>query len=419
MKILLKGVKILDPSSPYHNQNRHIIIQNGVIATIGENEASADQIIEGDSLVLSPGWFDMRVNFNDPGLEHKEDIISGCRLAAGSGFTGVATLPNTLPVVQTKSHVEYIRSRSQSYLTDIWPMAAVTIDTSGEDLTEMLDLHYAGAIAFTDGEQPIWHTDILLKSLIYLQKINGLLINLPEDRMLTRYCSMHEGIASTHLGLRGMPALAEHLCIKRDLDLLQYAGGKIHFANISSKESVKLIKKAKALGLNVTCDVSIHHLLHTDESVMGYDSNYKINPPLRESRDKKALLDGLIDGTIDTIVSSHTPQDEEGKKLEFDKAEFGISGLQTFLPGLIALGSKLPQDLWIDKITTNPRRILGLDSLSIVEGAIANLTLFDPNAKWVLNDSTNLSKSRNTPFWNKELQGKVVATFNGRKYQIA
>ena len=272
MNILLREVKILDPSSSHHNKVFNVHVKDGKIASIDKVEHRAEKVIEAKGYILTPGWFDMRVNFNDPGLEHKEDLISGCKLASASGFTGVATLPNTIPVIQDKSKIEYLKSRSEQALTDVHPYGAVTLDTKGEDLTEMIDLHHAGAIGFTDGEKTLWHTDIFLKSLIYLQQIDGLLLNVPEDRMLTRFCSMNEGIMSTSLGLKGMPAISEHIAIKRDLDLLQYAGGKLHFSNISSKESVKLIKKAKSSGLNVTCDVSIHHLVHNEEDLATYDS---------------------------------------------------------------------------------------------------------------------------------------------------
>ncbi|SMD33241.1 dihydroorotase [Reichenbachiella faecimaris] len=417
MNILLREAKILDPQSPHHNKVVNIHIKDGQIAAIDKKEHKADTIIEAKGLLLSAGWFDMKSHFNDPGNEHKEDLASGAAAAAKGGFTGVATLPNTSPVVQTKGNVEYVLSKSKSYLIDIYPMAAVTLDTNGEDLTEMLDLHAAGAVAFTDGEKPIWHTDMMLKSLIYLQKIGGLLINQAEDQLLTRFGSMNEGTVSTILGLKGMPTLAEHLMIKRDLDLLKYAGGKIHFSNISSKESVNLIKKAKKKGLQVTCDVSIHHLIHTDEDLMGYDSHYKINPPLRTEKDRKALIKGLQEGVIDVIVTAHTPQDEENKKLEFDLAGFGISGLQTMLPSLLKLGKELEPSLWIEKVTTNPRSILKLDLPTIKENQIANLTLFDPKAKWTLNDQSNKSKSRNSPFFNQELTGKVKAVCNGAQFQ--
>ncbi|UXX79649.1 dihydroorotase [Reichenbachiella carrageenanivorans] len=418
MNIFLRDAKILDPHSPHHNKVVNIHIKDGLIVAIDKNEHPADTIIEAKGMLISTGWFDMKAHFNDPGTEHKEDLSSGAAAAAFGGFTGVAIMPNTEPVIQTKGSVEYVRSKSNTFLTDIYPMAAVTLDTKGEDLTEMLDLHEAGAIAFTDGDKPIWHTDMMLKSLIYLQKIDGLLINQPEDQLLTRFGSMNEGAVSTVLGLKGMPTLAEHLMIKRDLDLLKYAGGKIHFSNISTKESVSLIKKAKKKGLQVSCDVSIHHLMHIDEDLMGYDSNYKINPPLRTDKDRRALIKGLKEDVIDAIVSAHTPQDEESKKLEFDRAEFGIAGLQTMLPTLLQLGKELDPSTWIEKLTTSPRMILKLPTSTVAKNQVANLTLFDPKAKWTLNDQSNQSKSRNSPYFNQSLTGKVKAIFNNLKFQI-
>ena len=418
MNVFIRDVKILDPQSTHHHKIVNVHIVNGEIKSIDKEEHHADTIIDGQGQLLSRGWFDLQANFNDPGLEHKEDIESGCASAAHGGYTGVATLPNTHPVIQTKSHIEYIKSKSASHITDLYPIAAVTIDTKGEDLTEMLDLNHAGAIAFSDGEHTMWHTDMMLKSLIYLQKIDGLLINQPADQLLNRFGTMNEGVPSTVLRLKGMPALAEHLMIKRDLDLLKYAGGKMHFSNISSKESVRLIKKAKEKGLNVTCDVSIHHLLHTEDDLYSYDSNFKISPPLRNEKDRKALIKGVKNGVIDVIVSAHTPHDEECKKLEFDRADFGLTGLQTMLPGLLSLAGTLTPEEWIEKITTNPRTILKLENSSIEENQVANLTLIDPNKNWMLDDSTNQSKSRNAPLFGTQLTGKVAAVFNQSKFEI-
>ena len=419
MSLLIKEVKILDPQSSINNKIFNVFIKDGIIQAINKEEHEADQVIEGKGKWLIPGVFDMKANFADPGLEHKEDIESGCQLAAQSGVTGVAVTPNTDPIVQTKSQIKYIKSKSEHELTDLHPIVAVTVDTKGEDLTEMNDLHVAGAIAFSDGDKPLWHTDILVKSLIYVQKFDGLIINLPEDTMMTRFGTMNEGIVSTGLGLRGKPALAEHLMIKRDLDLLAYAGGKIHFSNISSKESVKLIKKAKEKGLQVTCDVSIHHLIHTDQDISTYDANYKINPPLRAEKDRKELIKGIKKGTIDVIVSAHNPQDEESKKLEFDRAEDGILGLQTLIPSLVGLKDELEPNEWIDKVSVNPRNILKLAPVKIEEQQIANFTLIDPKAKWIYDKTSNLSKSLNSPLLGQELTGKVIATVNGNKQFIA
>ena len=418
MDIVFKEVRIIDSKSPFHNTIQNIHVKNGKIDKIGNTNFRSEKIIDCKGMNISNGWFDMRANFNDPGLEHKEDIQSGCEVAAVGGFTGIATLPNTEPVIQTKSHIEYLKSRSTAYLPDIYPMAALTLDAKGDDLTEMIDLHHAGAIAFTDGEMPTLNTDILLKSLIYLQKINGLLINRPEDRMLTQFGDMNEGITSTMLGMKGMPALAEELMIKRDLDVLEYTGGKIHFSNISSKGAVSIIRKAKKKGMNVTCDVSIHHLIYDDSYLMKFNTNFKSNPPFRRVADRNALIKGINDGTIDAIVSSHTPQDEENKKLEFDKAAFGLLGLQTFYSQLNRLTKSIELDTLIEKITTAPRAILNIPTYTIQEKELANLTLFSEKEEWDFNEKSNKSKSTNSPLYNTRLKGKVMAVLNGSKYYI-
>lgn len=418
MDVLISEVKILDPQSPHHNKKLNIHIKNGLIESIGKESFKASKTIDGKGCLLSPGWFDMNAQFHDPGHEHKEDISSGCSAAAHGGFTGVAVLPNTNPVVQTKGQIEYVKSKSENLITDLHPISALTLETKGEDLTEMIDLHEAGAVAFSDGDQPIWHTDILLKSLIYLQKFDGLLINKPEDKLLTRFGHMNEGVQSTIMGMRGMPALSEYLMISRDLDILEYTGGKIHLSNISSAESVDLIKKAKKKGLNVSCDVSVHHLKYNESHLENYDTNFKSNPPFRTEKDRKALVKGIIDGTLDAIVTTHNPQDEECKKLEFDKADFGLTGLQTALPILLSLGDELPAENWVTKLTSGPRSILGISETKIEQGARANLTLIDPKENWIFDDQSNKSKSRNSPLFGSELTGKVKAIFNGKKSEI-
>lgn len=418
MDTVFKEVKIIDHKSPFHNSIQNILIKDGIIDKIGKSNFRASKTVDCKGLKVSNGWFDMRANFNDPGLEFKEDIQSGCQTAISGGFTGIATLPNTEPVIQTKSHIEYIKSKSSALLPDVYPIAALTIDTKGEELTEMIDLHHAGAVAFTDGEVPTWNADILLKSLIYLQKFNGLLINKPEDRRLTQFGDMNEGPTSTILGMKGMPALAEELMIKRDLDILKYTGGKIHFSNISSKNAVSIIREAKKKNQSVTCDVSIHHLKYDETSLSGYDTNFKSNPPFRTDADRKALIKGVADGTIDAIVSSHAPQDEENKKLEFDKAAFGLLSLQTFWPQLYSLTKEIGLEKLVEKITDAPRDILNLSKSTIQEKEVANLTFFSEKQEWVFNHHTNKSKSSNSPLFGDRLIGKVMAVVNGTKSHI-
>lgn len=411
MEFLIRGAKIFDPSSPHHSFVKDILVNNGFIQKINDHIDFDGLVIEQPNLRVSPGWFDMRSLIPDPGKEHKEDLDSGAAAAAAGGFTEVLVLPNTDPVISNKNSISYFHKWNKTATVNLHPAAAVTLGCHGKDLTEMIDLHTAGAVAFTDGTEPIWHTDILLKSLQYLQTFGGVLINRPEDKMLTAFGTMHEGIMSTSLGMKGMPELAEEIMIDRDLELLKYAGGKIHFSLISSAGAVRRIRDAKAQGLNVTADVGIHYLIFTDEHLSDFDTNFKVNPPFRKEADRQALIEGVLDGTIDVIVSDHQPHDQESKQLEFDLADFGVIGLQTFYPALLkAFGDRAESQL--EKITIAPRKILGLEIPMIKEGERANLTLFSPALEWKYNAATNQSKSVASPFINQSLKGKVVGIVN-------
>lgn len=413
MSLLIKSALVLDAGSPYHQQRTNIHIDNnGIIKYIGKETPKAAKTIVSHDLMVSIGWFDMRANFDDPGLEHKEDLDSGRKAAASGGFTGVALLPNTKPCIESKNEVSYLRSGNLNNLTQIYPLGAVTKGCKGEDFTEILDMYAAGAVAFTDGEQTIWNTDILLKTLQYLQKFDGVLINRPEDKYLTAFGSMNEGITSTLLGLKGMPGLAEDIMIKRDIELLKYAGGRIHFANISTGHGLKQIANAKKAGLNVTCDVAAHNLIFDDTLLTAYDTNYKVNPPLRNKRELKALEKGLTNDDIDVIVSAHTPQDEESKKLEFDLADFGMLGMQSFFPFVLKKQQTLELPALLKKFTENPRKILNLPIPVIKEGEKAELTIFDPSREWTYNETNNYSKSLNSPVLGRKLRGAVIGVLN-------
>ncbi|EAY28188.1 dihydroorotase [Microscilla marina] len=418
MNYLIHNVEIIDKHSEFNRQRKSILIENGVITQISDISPtqSTDHltVISGQNLQLSAGWFDMRASFCDPGFEYKETLSTGCNAAQAGGFTEVAVLPNTQPVIQTKNELAYLKSHNLRHLVQIYPIAAVSVNAEGKELTEMLDLHTHGAIAFSDGIQPVWHSDILVKTLQYLQKFDGLLINRPEDLMLTRFGTMNEGVSSTMLGLKGMPALAEEMMIRRDLDFLAYAGGKIHFSAISSARSVQLIREAKAQGLQVSCDVAAHQIAIDDAALMSFDSFLKVNPPFRGKTDIEALLEGLQDGTIDVVVSDHRPQDEESKNLEFDLAEFGALGLETAFGVLNTFGKKhLSLEDKIDKLTFRPRQILKLPQAHIKVGEEANLTLFDAQQEWTVEPKHIQSKSKNSPFLGTTLTGKPVAVFSG------
>ena len=410
MELLIEAVTLHAPQSPWHLKPVNIGLANGAIAYLGTETVQAQRHLRLEGLHASAGWVDMRAHMADPGHEHKEDLQSGLAAAAAGGFTGVLLMPNTQPAVDTKNQVAYLYKQAMGHVTQVFPAAAVTVGAQGQDLSEMIDLHEAGAKAFTDGHQVLHNPDMLLKGLLYLQKFNGLLINRPEEEMLTRFGTMHEGVNSTMLGLKGMPAVAEELMVARDLRLLEYAGGRLHFALLSTAGAVEQVRQAKQKGLKVSASVAIHQLLYTDQHLEGYDTNYKVVPPLRTVQDQEALLQGLEDGTIDAIVTDHRPHDEEAKKLEFDLAEFGIMGLEPFYAHLNRLAQHISLDLLLEKITTGPRALLGLPPVQVQQEAPANLTFFAPQQEWHINSNTVHSKAENTPLWGQKVLGKVLGT---------
>jgi dihydroorotase len=418
MKILIQSAQILDKKSPHHGKKRNVLITHGRITDIGDKNYQADRVIEAAGMILSTGWVDIGSFVGDPGLEFKEDLLSLGKTAAAGGFTDVAVLPNTVPTVQTKNEVAYIRQGNESRLVQLYPLAAVTRGNKGEELTEMLDLHEAGAVGFTDGLKSVWHTDIFLKTLQYLQKVNGLLIDHPSDSWLTLFGQMHEGEQSTSLGLKGMPRLAEEVALARNLELLHYAGGRLHVTKVSTARSLELIRAAKRKGLNVTCDVTTYQALLDDSLLHDFDTNYKVNPPLREKADQDAILKALKDGTIDVLTTGHLPQDEESKMLEFDLADFGIINLQTAASHVSTLSKTVELEDLVDKLTDQPRKILGIPLPSVAEDQKANLTLYAPHEAWTFTAADNYSKSKNSPWLGKELVGRAVAVFNNGKQVI-
>jgi dihydroorotase len=417
MKILLQAPEIIDSSSPFHQKVKNVLISNGRIAEIGDKSYAADRTVKADGMKLTIGWFDLGTSIGDPGLEHKEDLESAAKAAAAGGFTELAMLPNTVPSVQTKNEIGYITKGNDNRLVQIHALASVTKNNKGEELTEMIDLHHAGAVAFTDGLKPIWHTDIFLKSLQYLQKFNGLLIDHPEDVWLNMFGQMHEGVNSTKLGLKGMPRIAEDIAVGKNLELLGYAGGRLHFSRVSSPKALDMIRQAKKK-LAVSCDISSYQPLLDDSLLADFDTNYKVNPPLREKADADALIKALKDGTIDVLCSGHTPHEDESKSLEFDMADAGMTNLQTFAANLVQLAKSVEWDVLLEKVTVHPRRLLQLEIPKIEVDAKANLTLLDPNKTWTLDEKTNFSKSKNSPWFGKEITGKAMAIFNNGRHRI-
>lgn len=407
--LVIREAKIIDPNHSLHNQTVDILIVEDTIEKIGKNLQVPENTkeLKFENLHISKGWFDTSVSFGEPGFEERETIANGMKVAANSGFTGIALQPNSQPVVDNQSQVTFVIDRSMDAIIDLFPIGALTKNSEGVDMAEMFDMSNAGAIAFGDYNKNITNANVLKIALQYVQDFDGLVITYCQDEKIKGNGVAHEGIASTRLGLKGIPALAEELMIARNLFLLEYTGGKLHIPTISTAKSVELIKEAKAKGLNVTCSVAVHHLTLTDEVLDEFDTRYKVTPPLRDEANRIALLQGLKDGVIDCITSDHNPIDIEHKKLEFDLAKNGTIGLESAFG---ALQTVLPLETVIEKLTSG-RNVFRITVNELKEGELANLTLFNPSKEWVFKKEHIRSKSKNSAFLNQKMKGEVYGIF--------
>jgi dihydroorotase len=415
MNILIKQATIVDPDSPHNGKVMDILIEKGIITQIKKNSTPEKGVksIEGENLHVSAGWLDMQVNFCDPGNEHRETLDNGLRAAAKGGFTGVALMSGTNPPLHNKAQIDYVVNRSKASMVDVYPVGTISHEQEGKDLSEMYDMQLSGAVAFSDYKKPIKDAGLILRALQYSKNINSFIITHCDDKTISHGGLMNEGITSTKLGLKGMPALAEEIMLQRNIQILEYTGGKMHVPTISTKGSVELIKKAKAKKLNITCGVAAYNLLLDDSELEGFDTNYKVNPPLRTKEDLDALRKGVADGIIDVIVSDHNPQDIESKDLEFDLADYGMVGLESCFGVLnTALNQKVELEHMISALTKKPRTILGLEAVNIKEGAEANLTIFNPGKKYVFEKAHIVSANKNSGIIGKELRGSVIAIIN-------
>jgi dihydroorotase len=410
MNLLIKSATIIDPNSSFHQKKADILIEEGYISLIAPKVNASVETIDATGKYVSPGFFDLNCNIGELGLETKEDLQTGTKAAASGGFTGLALMPNTQPPVHSKAEVEYLLNRAKNNLVDVYPLGTISHKREGKDLAEMYDMYQSGAKAFTDGNRPVQDAGLMERALLYTQGFGAPIFSYPEDTAIAGKAKVHEGVVSTLLGMKGIPALAEELMIARDLYLAEYTGSKIHFSTISTTRSVELIREAKRKNLKVTCDVAAHHLLLTDEALLGFDSQYKVKPPLRTAEDAKALIAGLMDDTIDAIVSQHTPHEVEFKDVEFEVAEYGIIALQTAFS--ICLKAGLNMETIVKKLAVNPRVILNIEAASIAEGKEANLALLDVDVEWAYNKQNNQSKSYNSPFMGHKLKGKVLLVCN-------
>ncbi|MFL5808224.1 MAG: dihydroorotase [Flavisolibacter sp.] len=413
MDILLRQVRVVDPSSPFHQQTIDIFIQNGIIEEAGTISRIADREITVAGLCVSPGWLDMFSHFCDPGLEFRETLQTGAATAAAGGFTDVMIQPNTNPVLHNKSGIEYIVQRSRDLAVQIHPIGAITRNSDGKELAEMYDMHQSGAVAFSDGSSTIQSSGLLLKALQYLRAINKTIIQVPDDKAISGPGLMNEGIVSTRLGLPGKPAIAEELMIARDIELSRYTESKLHISAISTARSVQLIADAKKQGLPVTCSVTPYHLFFSDEDLTGYDTNLKLNPPVRTKEDREALRKAVADGIIDCIASHHMPQDADHKVVEFEYAHYGMIGLETAFAAVRTAVPQLSIEKTVDLFCKNPRILFDLGYPSVQNKQEACLSLFLPDEKWTVGAQS--SRSKNSAFTGIELTGRPIGIINKDK----
>jgi len=419
MNILIKQAKIIDPTSPHNGQTADILISKGIITRIGKNlNLKADKIIEEKGIHVSPGWLDIFSDFADPGYEYRETLVSGANAAAKGGYTNVCVIPNTKPVADQKAVIAYIVQKSKDLPATIHPLGAISKNTEGKELAEMYDMKLSGAIAFTDGVKPMQSAGVLVKALQYVKSFEGVIIQLPDDKSINPNGLMNEGITSTRMGLLGRPEIAEEIMVARDIKLASYAASKLHLTGISVDASIKMIKEAKKKGHQISCSVTPYQLFFCDEDLTSYDTNLKVNPPLRNKKDRKALQKALADGAIDCIASHHIPYDADNKVVEFEHAKNGMISLQTAYAVVNTVLQETTQSRIVELLAINPRLILGLDVPTIKESNRASITLFNPTKKWMLTEMDILSLNKNTPFIGIELTGKPLGTIHNNKLNL-
>ncbi|MFQ5649920.1 MAG: dihydroorotase [bacterium] len=415
-KILFTNAVVVDPEQ-LTQEKSSVLVEKGKIKAIGKikPEGFDGKVVDVHGDILCPGLIDMHVHLREPGREDEETVASGAEAAMAGGFTSICPMPNTEPTADTADVITFLKQRARDLLVDVFPIAAVSRGRAGQEVVEMGDLVAAGAVAFSDDGDAVASAEMMRRAMEYAKMFDVPIIDHCEDKSLSKDGVMNESAVSTRLGLPGIPGISEDIIVARDIQVAQFTGAKLHIAHISTANSVDLVRQAKKKGIRVTCEVMPHHFVLTDESIETYDSNFKMNPPLRTSEDVGAMLAGLKDGTIDVIATDHAPHSIEEKEVEFNQAPFGIIGLETAL-GLVMKTLVQPQILTlpqaIEKMTHAPAAILKLERGSLKKGALASLAILDVNRKWVVDKQRLRSRSKNTPFHGWELVGKVKGLYN-------
>tara|TARA_B100001250_G_scaffold413212_1_gene446599 strand:+ start:1121 stop:2404 length:1284 start_codon:yes stop_codon:yes gene_type:complete len=419
--IILRNVKIIDPNSKYNGQKKDLLIVDGVIDTIDDNIQISYPFFEVEvkNLHISPGWLDLHARMGEPGFEYRETLETGLKGASKGGFTAVVLMPSTQPPIETKSDINFLFNKALNHIVDILPTGCITKGCEQNEITEMYDMYNNGAIAFTDDKNTIQNSMLMNTALEYVKNFDGLIMSTCLDKNLNQTGQINESQISTQMGLAPSPELAEELMVLRDLSLLKYTNSKLHISTISTEKALKNIKQAKKDKLKISTDVAAHQIILTEKLLNVFNTNLKIMPPIRSEKTRLALIQGILNGTIDAVSSDHTPIEIESKKCEFEKAKFGILGLETVFPIInTVLKDKIELSKIIELISINPRKILGTTVPKIEEKEIANMTLFNPSKKWKYTEKEICSISKNTPFINYDFIGKPIGIINKGKILI-